>query len=99
MNKSKQIFLSVLLLALGIIVINSTLFSLPETSCSCYYQNQAATACTNYCVPLGSGCMYVQRVYSTCDGASCFTRFKIYCEAGYFSYWDHMEYCETCAYG
>ena len=98
MTKLRQSMLAVLFLCVGIVVINNTLFSLPETQCGCHYLDAAQTQCNQDCANHG-GCLIVSRTTSYCEMTSCVTVFRLICGDGTYYRYEHMEFCSTCAFG
>jgi hypothetical protein len=93
MSKLKQLSIAVLVLALGIVFVNSYLFSSPANSCLCHGEDIAQRECENWC-PLGM-CMHVHRWWSACDDG-CHSYWTVYCENGAMGYLHTYVECLDC---
>ena len=83
MNKFKLIFAVVLVLTLGIVFLNNSLFSLPENACYCYDRIMVDMQCESECENR-DGCESIHKEGSWCEETTCVSAWINTCVDRYF---------------
>lgn len=95
MNNSKKIIVALVVLSIGFVFVNNFLFSLPEGSCNCFWEQEVQSACDGTCAGYG-GCMYFSKFGGFCVGEMCHMSWKLQCETGSWIYYYTYHYCPGC---